>query len=232
MVMPPQAIDMGGVSAFTLNALASTLRQVTLVCRNFQPQHWEALCSLRSLQRATLQLSQETPPSALQAPFAIQSMQLVSLRHLHFSQTTVDVAPLMAHASGLTALTALGFNASSLRTLPAHYADLPQLRALQITHCRLAQLPPMAPLTQLVQLHLQGNHALTDLEPLLATRHQLKQLVLQDTAPMTGANVEVLQCLCCLEYLDVSHRTWGTADHAVLGHLVQMTHAMGCKLIV
>jgi hypothetical protein len=234
MVMPPLAIDMGGVSAFTLNALASTLLKITLVCHDFQPQHWEAVCSLRSLQAATLQLSQQMPPPALQAPFAIQSMQLTSLKYLNFRQTTVAaLAPLMAHASGLTALTTLSFQRCSLGgPLPAQIADLPQLQALFIVGCTLAQLPQMAALTQLQQLQLQGNAALMDLQPVLATRHHLESLVLQDTAPLTEANVQVLHELRCLTYLDISRRSWGMADYAVLGHLVQMTNDRGCELIM
>ena len=232
LAMERQVFDIGGIPAFTLNALASTLQRVTLVCRNFQPQHWEALCSLRNLQVATLQLSQQMQPPALQTPFAIQSMQLARLHYLKFQFTTVDVAPLMAHASGLTALTMLGFRSSSLGTLPAHLADLPQLRALQIRGCGLAQLPPIAPRTKLVELQLQDNRALTDLTPVSDARRQLTALVLQDTAPLTEANVSVLESLPCLQRLDISLQSWGTADHAVLGHLVQMTHDIGCKLIV
>jgi hypothetical protein len=200
-VLPPQAIDMGGVSAFTLNALAATLLKVTLVCHDFQPQHWEAVCSLRSLRAATLQLSQRMPPPALQAPFAIQSMQLTSLKYLNFRQTTVDaVAPLMARASGLTALTTLSFQRCSLGgPLPAQIADLPQLHALYIVGCTLAQLPQMTALTQLEELQLQGNSALMDLQPVLDTRRQLTALVLQDTVPLTEANVQVLQGLCGLK---------------------------------
>ena len=233
-VNEPQVIDMGGIPAFTLDALASTLLKVTLLCRDFQPQHWEAVCSLRSLQAATLRLIQRMPPPALQTPFAIQSMQLTSLKYLSFRQTTADaVAPLMAHASGLTALTTLSFQHCSLGgPLPAQIADLPQLQALFIVGCTLAQLPQMAALTQLEELQLQGNSALTDLQPVLATRHHLKSLVLQDTAPLTEANVHVLQNLCGLTYLDISKRSWDTADYAVLGHLVQMTNDRGCKLIV
>lgn len=231
--MPPQAIDMGGIPAFTLNALASTLLKVTLVCHDFQPQHWEAVCSLRSLQAATLQLIQRMPPPALQAPFAIQSMQLARLKYLNFRQTTVDaVAPLMAHASGLTALTTLCFQRCSLGgPLPAQIADLPQLQALFIVGCTLAQLPQMAALTQLEELQLQGNSALTDLQPVLATRHHLKSLVLQDTAPLTEANVQVLQGLCGLTYLDISKQAWSSDETAALGYLVQLTHDKGCRLI-
>jgi hypothetical protein len=82
-----------------------------------------------------------------------------------------------------------------------------------------------------LDLKLQGNPALTDMRPVLAGKHQLRRLVLQDSVPLSEANLEALRGLRRLKVLDVSKRAWSWADFAVLGHLVQLTHEKGCKLI-
>ena len=115
-----QKLDIGGLSALATNALAATLLEIQLKCCNFELQHWAALCSLRSLEKAILVLQPKVQQQPIaQPPFTIQSMQLTNLHFLQFSSTRVELAaPLLAHAAGLTSLETLYFVGCNLGTLP------------------------------------------------------------------------------------------------------------------
>ena len=225
-------LDMGKLPALAKPALAATLQEMTLVCSEFEMQHWVPLCSLRSLRKGVLKLQRLAPLPVQQPPFTIQNMQLTSLEYLQFTSTSVEVAaPLLAHASALTSLATLYFLDCSLGTLPAGVLQLPQLATLGMYNCELTQLPSLEPLKNLVELHLPNNPRLVDLRPALGARHQLARLVLQGTTPQTEATLEALQGLSRLKILDVSKHSWSVQDAAALGSLVQLAHEKGCKLI-
>jgi hypothetical protein len=228
-----QKLDIGGLSALATNALAATLVEVQLKCCNFELQHWGALCSLRSLEKAMLVLQPKVQqPPVAQPPFAIQSMQLTNLHFLQFSSTRVELAaPLLAHATTLTALQTLYFMDCNLGTLPPAVLALHQLSTLGMYRCRLSQLPSLAPLTRLVSLQLPSNPALVDLRPALAAQQQLQFLMLGGTTPLTEATLDALRGLSHLTKIDISKQSWSSSAAAALGYLVQLTHDKGCKLI-
>lgn len=99
------SLDFGLVEPSALAALAKTLQKLRVECHSFLPQRWDMLCSLRSLQSASLHLRPPAGVPLQQAPASIQSMQLTSLCTLQLC--SVDLQPLMAQASALTALTRL-----------------------------------------------------------------------------------------------------------------------------
>ena len=228
-----QKLDIGGLSALATNALAATLLEIQLKCCNFELQHWAALCSLRSLEKAILVLQPKVQQQPIaQPPFTIQSMQLTNLHFLQFSSTRVELAaPLLAHGATLTALETLYFVGCDLGTLPAAVLKLHQLSTLGMHRCQLTQLPSLAPLTRLVSLQLPSNPALVDLRPALAAQQQLQFLMLGGTTPLTEATLDALRGLASLLSVDISKQSWSSSAAAALGYLVQLTHDKDCHLI-
>jgi hypothetical protein len=225
-------LSFADVNMETMAALQQSLQLLFIRCTDFQPEHWELLCSLRNVYGLVVCLHSAASPAPL-ASYHIQCLQLSSLRELMFQQCDVSLQPLLQHLSALTQLESLSFHQCSegLSALSSGFPLLHHLCELQFVGCTLASVPPLRHLLCLQNLYLDHERELKDVLGLRGLT-SLTKLAMRGCTPFSEDTLDTLRQLSGLQEIDMSGHEWTPRTGALLGRLQHWSHEQHVKLIV
>jgi hypothetical protein len=157
-------LSLAGMSAETLTALQRSAVVLGIRSSDFQPEHWNILCSLRVYSLGVC--LRAAAASAQLASYQIQSVQFTDLRQLIFDSCNVPLQPVLQHLSALTLLASLRFCGCSegLSVLAGGLPPLPHLSELKFSGCKLTAVPPLRRLRGLQELYLDDEPELRDMQ--------------------------------------------------------------------
>jgi hypothetical protein len=226
-------LSFAAMDADAVTALQQSVELLAISCTDFQPEHWDILCSLRHACTLGVCLT-STAPSGLLDTYQIQSVQLSALRSLSFNNCDVSLQPVLQHLSALTCLGTLQFRdcLEGLSALPSGVPPLPRLKRLTFSGCNLTVLPPLKHLLRLRDLNLDDNSKLRDVQLGLRGLTALTKLSMRGRTPIGKDILDVLKQLPGLREFDVRGHTWVPRNAALLGRLQHCSHAQQFKLVV
>ena len=223
----------GHVDTEIVAALQQSAKALGIRCIDFQPEHWDILCSLRRLHSLGVCLS-SIAPSPLLDSYQIQSVQLCALRSLSFHDCDVSLQPVLQQLSALTGLVCLGFNRclKGLSALSSGFPPLHRLSVLTFSGCKLTAVPPLRHLLGLQALYLADEPELRDEQLGLRGLTSLTKLFMQACSPIGEGTLDVLKQLPGLRECDMRDNGWTLTNAALLGRLQHCSHAQQFKLVV
>jgi hypothetical protein len=226
-------LSFGYVDTETLAALQQSAEALGIRCMDFQPEHWDILCSLRRVHSLGLCL-RAAAASAQLASHQIQSVQITDLRQLIFDSCNVPLQPVLQHLSALTLLSSLRFCRCSegLSALSSGLPPLHRLSELQFSGCKLTAVPPLRRLLGLQELSLDSEPELRDVQLGLHGLTSLTKLFMQACSPIGEGTLDALKQLPGLRECDMRYNDWTLRNAAVLGRLQHWSHAQHIKLLV
>lgn len=193
-------LSFADVNMETMAALQQSLQLLFIRCTDFQPEHWELLCSLRNVYGLVVCLHSAASPAPPLASYQIQCLQLSSLRELMFQQCDVSLQPLLQHLSALTQLESLSFHQCSegLSALLSGFPLLHRLYELQFVGCQLASVPPLTHALGLQNLYLDHERQLKDVLGLRGPTSHTK-LAMRGCTPIGEDTLNMLRQLSGLQ---------------------------------
>ena len=221
------------MDADAIAALQQSAEVLAIRCMDFQPEHWDILCSFRRLSLVGVSLNPADPLAQL-ASYQIQSMQLTSLRQLAFQTCSVSLQPVLQQLSALTRLEILQFRKCSegLAVLSTGLPPLPRLSELTFMSCELTAVPPLRHVLGLQRLNLVDNPDLRDVQLGVHGLTSLTKLSMQDRTPVGRDTLDVLRQLPGLQEFHVCGHSWVPQNAALLGSLQHCSHAQQFELVV